>query len=71
MAAVIAGSQRSEYSGSSTNFVATIPPMPTNSVPVEHRVLGLDKRKMAGTLGVFALIVLCATDMQFIDSSIR
>ena len=41
------------------------------AVPVEHRVLGLDKRKMAGTLGVFALIVLWATVMPFIDSSIR
>lgn len=45
--------------------------MSTNAVPVEHRVLGLDKRKMAGTLGVLALIVLWATVMPFIDSSIR
>jgi hypothetical protein len=45
--------------------------MLTDAVPVEHRVLGLDKRKMAGTLGVLALIVLWATIMPFIDSSIR
>ena len=41
------------------------------SVPVEHRVLGLDRRKMKGTLGVLAFILLWAVVAPFVDSSIR
>ncbi|NOX30095.1 MAG: hypothetical protein GXP35_08625 [Actinobacteria bacterium] len=40
------------------------------SVPVEHRVLGLDRRKLAATLAVLALIVLWAVAVPYIDSSI-
>lgn len=44
--------------------------MTANPVPVEHRVLGLDKRKLGGTAAVLALVVLWAVLTPFIDSKI-
>ncbi|RLE24122.1 MAG: hypothetical protein DRJ50_05125 [Actinobacteria bacterium] len=41
------------------------------AVPVEHRVLGLDRRKMVGTLAVLALVILWAVVAPFVDDSIH
>ena len=45
--------------------------MPVDQVPVEHRLLGLDRRKMVGTLGVLALVLLWAVIVPHIDASMR
>jgi hypothetical protein len=44
--------------------------MTSTTVPIEHRILGLDKRKMGGTLAVLGLVVLWATIVPFIDGAI-
>jgi len=41
-----------------------------SGVPVEHRVLGLDRRKLGATLGVLALIVLWAVIAPLIADAI-
>ena len=41
--------------------------MSTTRVPVEHRLLGLDRRTIAPTLWVLALVLLWSTIVPFID----
>ena len=45
--------------------------MSANTVPVEHRLLGLDRRKMGGTFAVLLLVLLWAVIAPHVDASIK
>jgi hypothetical protein len=47
-----------------------VPPLPEDWVPVEHRVLGIDKRTIAPSLAVLALVVFMAVILPWINDSV-
>ena len=46
------------------------PPRPSDWVPVEHRILGIDRRTIAPALAVLAFMVLMAVGLPAIDESV-
>jgi hypothetical protein len=46
------------------------PPRPSDWVPVEHRILGIDRRTIAPALAVLAFMVLMAVGLPALDESV-
>ena len=47
-----------------------VPPRPEDWVPVEHRILGIDKRTIAPSLAVLVFVIVLAVGLPAVDDSV-